>query len=38
MFGVRPTLLTMVGIAITCAGVALVAWRPVPPERTGQLA
>ena len=36
MFGVRPTLLTMVGIAITCAGVALVAWRPVPPERAGQ--
>jgi drug/metabolite transporter (DMT)-like permease len=28
MFGVRPTLLTTLGIAITCAGVALVAWRP----------
>ena len=36
MFGVRPTLLTMVGIVITCAGVALVAWRPVPPDRAGQ--
>ncbi|HTN48290.1 MAG TPA: EamA family transporter [Burkholderiaceae bacterium] len=30
MFGVRPTLLTTLGIAITCAGVALVAWRPTP--------
>lgn len=28
MFGVRPTMLTTVGIAVTCAGVALVAWRP----------
>ncbi len=28
MFGVRPTLLTTLGIAITCAGVAMVAWRP----------
>jgi drug/metabolite transporter (DMT)-like permease len=28
MFDVRPTLLTAVGIAVTCAGVALVAWRP----------
>jgi drug/metabolite transporter (DMT)-like permease len=36
MFGVRPTLLTMLGIAITCAGVALVAWRPAPPDRAGQ--
>jgi drug/metabolite transporter (DMT)-like permease len=36
MFGVRPTLLTALGIAVTCAGVALVAWRPVVaphPER-----
>lgn len=32
MFGVRPTLLTTVGIAVTCAGVALVAWRPRPPK------
>ena len=29
MFGMRPTLLTALGIAVTCAGVALVAWRPV---------
>jgi drug/metabolite transporter (DMT)-like permease len=29
MFGVQPTLLTALGIAVTCAGVALVAWRPV---------
>ncbi len=28
MFGVEPTLLTAVGIAVTCAGVALVAMRP----------
>ena len=28
MFGVQPTPLTAIGIAITCAGVALVAWRP----------
>jgi len=32
MFGVRPTLLTAVGIAVTCAGVALVAWRPAPAK------
>ena len=30
MFGVRPTPLTALGIAVTCAGVALVAWRPRP--------
>ena len=30
MFGVRPTLLTSIGIAVTCAGVAMVAWRPRP--------
>jgi drug/metabolite transporter (DMT)-like permease len=29
MFDVRPTPLTALGIAVTCAGVALVAWRPV---------
>jgi drug/metabolite transporter (DMT)-like permease len=29
MFDVRPTLLTALGIVVTCAGVALVAWRPV---------
>ena len=28
LFGVRPSLLTALGIAVTCAGVALVAWRP----------
>jgi len=27
-----PTGLTIVGIAVTCAGVALVAWRPRRPE------
>jgi drug/metabolite transporter (DMT)-like permease len=32
MFGVRPTLLTTLGIAVTCAGVALVAWRPSSPS------
>lgn len=33
MFGVRPTLLTAVGIAVTCVGVALVAMgRPRQPE------
>jgi drug/metabolite transporter (DMT)-like permease len=31
MFSVRPTLLTTIGIAVTCAGVAMVAWRPQPP-------
>ena len=31
LFGVRPTLLTTIGIAVTCAGVALVAWRPPRP-------
>jgi drug/metabolite transporter (DMT)-like permease len=34
MFDVRPTLLTALGIAVTCAGVALVAWRPSPPAGT----
>jgi drug/metabolite transporter (DMT)-like permease len=28
MFSVVPTALTLVGIVVTCAGVALVAWRP----------
>jgi drug/metabolite transporter (DMT)-like permease len=28
MFGVQLTAITAVGIAVTCAGVALVAWRP----------
>jgi len=31
MFDVRPTLLTTLGIAVTCAGVAMVAWRPRVP-------
>src|SRR5512139_1041063 len=31
MFDVRPTLLTTLGIGVTCAGVALVAWRPSAP-------
>ncbi len=31
MFQVVPSLLSIAGIAITCAGVALVAWRPRPP-------
>lgn len=30
MFDVRPTMLTTLGIAVTCAGVAMVAWRPRP--------
>jgi drug/metabolite transporter (DMT)-like permease len=32
MFGTRPTLLTLLGIAVTCAGVALVAWQPRATE------
>lgn len=36
MFGVRPTPLTAVGIAITCAGVALVAWRPRRASARGE--
>jgi len=36
MFDVRPTLLTTLGIAVTCAGVALVAWRPTPPATSVQ--
>lgn len=36
MFDVRPTPLTALGIAVTCAGVALVAWRPaVTPGAAG---
>jgi len=34
MFDVRPTLLTALGIGVTCAGVALVAWRPAPATTT----
>ena len=35
MFGVVPTALTVVGIVVTCAGVALVARQPVPARRCG---
>ena len=28
LFAVVPTMLTIAGVAVTCAGVALVAWRP----------
>ena len=28
LFSVVPTPLTLLGVAVTCAGVALVAWRP----------
>jgi len=28
LFGVAPTALTVLGVAVTCAGVALVAWQP----------
>ncbi|MCA3222705.1 MAG: DMT family transporter [Burkholderiales bacterium] len=30
LFGVVPSALTVVGIVVTCAGVALVAWQPRP--------
>jgi drug/metabolite transporter (DMT)-like permease len=35
MFGLVPSALSIAGIAVTCAGVALVAWRarPAAPER-----
>jgi drug/metabolite transporter (DMT)-like permease len=32
LFGVVPTALTVVGIVVTCAGVALVAWQPRLPQ------
>jgi drug/metabolite transporter (DMT)-like permease len=31
LFAVVPTPLTVLGVAVTCAGVALVAWRPRAP-------
>jgi len=31
MFGVMPSALSLAGIAVTCGGVALVAWRPSRP-------
>ena len=31
LFGVVPTALTIVGIVVTCTGVALVAWQPRLP-------
>jgi len=34
LFAVAPTPLTLLGVAVTCAGVALVAWRPAAqPKR-----
>lgn len=33
LFGVVPSVLTVLGIAVTCAGVALVAWQPRRTER-----
>ena len=33
LFRVVPTTLSVIGIAVTCAGVALVAWRRDPPAR-----
>lgn len=33
MFGILPSGLSSAGIAITCLGVALVAWRPVSPHK-----
>lgn len=33
LFGVVPSILTVLGIAVTCAGVALVAWQPRRTER-----
>ncbi len=33
LFHVMPTGLSIIGIVITCSGVALVAWRPAPPLR-----
>jgi len=32
MFGVVPTPLSIAGIAITCAGVAMVAWKKDRPQ------
>ncbi len=33
LFQVMPTALSIIGIAVTCAGVALVAWKRDPPAR-----
>jgi drug/metabolite transporter (DMT)-like permease len=38
MFAVRPTLLTAIGIAVTCFGVAMVAWKPRPPAPATEVA
>ncbi|MBI3043934.1 MAG: DMT family transporter [Betaproteobacteria bacterium] len=35
MFGVMPSALSLAGIAVTCGGVALVAWRTVSSPRPG---
>jgi drug/metabolite transporter (DMT)-like permease len=34
MFGVMPSALSVAGIAVTCCGVALVAWRTPPRQST----
>jgi drug/metabolite transporter (DMT)-like permease len=34
VFGVVPSVLSLFGIAITCGGVALVAWRTAPPRQS----
>ena len=34
LFSVVPTALTVVGIVVTCIGVALVAWQPREPLST----
>jgi drug/metabolite transporter (DMT)-like permease len=34
IFGVVPTPLSMVGIAVTCLGVAMVTWSPARPAKT----
>lgn len=36
MFGTVPSALSVAGIAVTCCGVALVAWRAPPPARPGE--
>jgi len=34
VFGVVPSALSLFGIAVTCGGVALVAWRTAPPRQS----
>jgi drug/metabolite transporter (DMT)-like permease len=38
MFGVMPTAVSLFGIAITCTGVALVAWRVRPLTARAEIA